>query len=125
MARRGNKASDPLTIMLTVPLFVGLSLLYFVMNIVVVVVKISIGVGVYFVEVILKTVSGNFGMSNSNKCVINKNKISKNNKENIEGEMDMYRLVDWQKVLVRGKQYDSCNFEEEDLEEDDYHYEDD
>ena len=34
-------------------------------------------------------------------------------------------LEDWQKELVKEKKYDSFNFEEEELEDDDYYSEDD
>ena len=54
----------------------------------------------------------------------NKNKKSKRD-EALEKEMDVYNLEDWQKDLVRKGEYDSWNFDEEDLEEGDYHYEDD
>ena len=43
----------------------------------------------------------------------------------LEKEMDDLDLEDWQKELVRKGEYDPSSFEEEDLEEDDYHYHDD
>ena len=42
-----------------------------------------------------------------------------------DDELDNYGLEDWQKDLVKKGEYDPWNFEEEDLEEDDYYYEDD
>lgn len=45
--------------------------------------------------------------------------------EELETEMDAYDLEDWQKDLVREGRYNPWNFGEEDLEEDDYYYEDD
>ena len=46
--------------------------------------------------------------------------------EELEKEMDMYALTDWQKEEVRKGNYAPWNFEEDgDLEEDDYYYEDD
>ena len=39
--------------------------------------------------------------------------------------MDLKPLEDWQKELVKEKKYDSFNFEEEELEDDDYYSEDD
>ena len=49
----------------------------------------------------------------------------KNNSEYTDEELDTYGLEDWQKDEVKKGNYDPCNFEEEDLEEDDYYYEDD
>lgn len=46
---------------------------------------------------------------------------NKNNKSNTSDDY----LEDWQQKLVNKKEYDAWNFEEEDLEEDDYYYEDD
>ena len=43
----------------------------------------------------------------------------------LEKEMDAYGLEDWQKDLVRKGEYEPWNFDEEDLEEGDYYYEDD
>ena len=40
-------------------------------------------------------------------------------------ELDDYGLEDWQKVEVKEGRYDPWNFEEEDLEDDDYYFEDD
>lgn len=45
--------------------------------------------------------------------------------EELEEEMDNYGLEEWQKDLVREGTYDPSSFDEEDLEEDDYYYEDD
>lgn len=45
--------------------------------------------------------------------------------EYTDEELDNYGLEDWQKDLVKKGEYDPWNFEEEDLEEDDYYYEDD
>ena len=42
-----------------------------------------------------------------------------------DDELDDYGLEDWQKDLVKKGDYEPWNFEEEDLEEDDYYYEDD
>lgn len=50
-----------------------------------------------------------------------------NNKKdkNLEHEMDIYDLEDWQKDLVRQGEYDPWSFEENgELEQDDYYYED-
>lgn len=53
----------------------------------------------------------------------------KDEEENVSGytdeELDDYGLEDWQKDLVKKGEYNPWNFEEEDLEEDDYYYEDD
>ena len=38
-------------------------------------------------------------------------------------ELDNYGLEDWQKEEVKKGNFDPWNFEEEDLEEDDYYYE--
>lgn len=43
----------------------------------------------------------------------------------IEKEMNTYNLEDWQKDLVRNGLYNPWNFDEENLEEDDFYYEDD
>ena len=48
-----------------------------------------------------------------------------NKSEYTDEELDNYGLEDWQKEEVRKGNYDPWNFEEEDLEEDDYYYEDD
>lgn len=45
--------------------------------------------------------------------------LNENNKQ------EENNLEDWQKELVKKGEQDSFNFEEEDLEEDDYYYEDD
>ncbi len=45
--------------------------------------------------------------------------------EKLETEMDAYNLEEWQKELIRQGDYNFWNFEEgEDLEEEDYYYED-
>ncbi|MBO5477176.1 MAG: hypothetical protein J6A15_05425 [Clostridia bacterium] len=49
----------------------------------------------------------------------------KNNSEYTDEELDAYGLEDWQKEEVKKGNYDPWNFEEEDLEEDDYYSEDD
>lgn len=53
------------------------------------------------------------------------NEQQDNKAKYIEEELDSYGLEDWQKEEVRKGNYDPWNFEEEDLEEDDYYYEDD
>lgn len=45
--------------------------------------------------------------------------------EKLEAEMNSYCLEDWQKELVRNGSYDVWSFDEEELEEDDYYFEDD
>lgn len=48
-----------------------------------------------------------------------------NNKEdNSDSILNLFGLDDNQKKEVKEGNYDAWNFEEEDLEEDDYHYED-
>ena len=47
------------------------------------------------------------------------NKDNKNTIKDIDNDLD-----DYQKELIKKGVYDSSNFEEEDLEEDDYYYED-
>ena len=42
----------------------------------------------------------------------------------LEQKMEEYGLEEWQKDLVRSGEYNIDNFEEENLEEDDYYYED-
>ena len=61
--------------------------------------------------------------TNSASKYIQKKKTKNLNKE-LEDEMDEYCLEDWQKDLVRKGEYNPWNFEEEDLEEGDYFYED-
>ena len=61
--------------------------------------------------------------TNSASKHIQKKKTKNLNKE-LEDEMDEYCLEDWQKDLVRKGEYNPWNFEEEDLEEGDYFYED-
>lgn len=54
------------------------------------------------------------------------NNIDDNSNDDLEERMNDLELEDWQKDLVREGKYDPENFEEsEDLEEDDYYYEDD
>ena len=48
-----------------------------------------------------------------------------NNSEYTDEELDNYGLEDWQKEEVKKGNYDPWNFEEEELEEDDYYSEDD
>ena len=48
-----------------------------------------------------------------------------NDNDDLEERMDDLDLEDWQKELVRKGEYDPENFEEEELDEDDYYYEDD
>ena len=45
--------------------------------------------------------------------------------EKLEAEMNSHCLEDWQKDLVRNGSYDVWSFDEEELEEDDYYFEDD
>ncbi len=46
--------------------------------------------------------------------------------DNLEKEMDNYCLDEYQKNLVRKGEYDPWNFDDDDnLEEDDYHFDDD
>lgn len=52
-------------------------------------------------------------------------KQDENNSGYREDELDNYGLEDYQKDLVKKGEYDPWNFEEEDLEEYDYFYEDD
>ena len=42
-----------------------------------------------------------------------------------DNKKDNNDLEDWQKELVKENKYDSFNFEEEELEDDDYYSEDD
>ena len=54
------------------------------------------------------------------------NSVDTDNNDDLEERMNDLDLEDWQKDLVREGKYDPENFEEsEDLEEDDYYYEDD
>lgn len=53
------------------------------------------------------------------------NEQQKDNNEYTDEELDNYGLEDWQKEEVKKGSYDPWNFEEEDLEEDDYYSEDD
>lgn len=44
----------------------------------------------------------------------------------LENEMNLYDLEEWQKELVRKREYSPSSFEEDgQLEEDDYYYDDD
>lgn len=45
--------------------------------------------------------------------------------EDLEKDIDNYGLEDWQKELVRSGQNSSCDFEEEDLEKENFYHEDD
>ncbi len=47
------------------------------------------------------------------------------NDEELESEMNDLNLEEWQKDLVREGKYSPYDFEEEELEEDDYYSEDD
>ena len=53
------------------------------------------------------------------------NEESNKKDERLEKEMEEMGLDEWEKEEVRNGNYDLDNFEEEDLEEDDYYYEDD
>lgn len=70
-----------------------------------------------------KTITNNNYIKESTK----KKEIEPMNDDNeeLEKEMDNYDLEEWQKDLVREGSYDPSSFDEEDLEEDDYYYEDD
>ena len=52
-------------------------------------------------------------------------KLSEDEKAELDAKMDDLNLEEWQKDLVREGKYDLDNFEEEDLDEDDYYSEDD
>lgn len=53
------------------------------------------------------------------------NHLNNKKDKNLEREMDMYDLEDWQRDLVRKGEYDPWSFEEDgELEQDDYYYED-
>ena len=58
------------------------------------------------------------------KTYIPKDINTKKNKKK-EKNIDNYDLEDWQKELVKEKKYDTFNFEEEELEDDDYYSGDD
>lgn len=49
----------------------------------------------------------------------------KNSNTKLEREMNRHGLFEEEKKLVRSGQYDPWNFEEEELDEDDYYYDDD
>ena len=53
------------------------------------------------------------------------NEQQKDNNEYTDEELDNYGLEIWQKEEVKKGNYDPWNFEEEDLEEDDYYSEND
>lgn len=53
------------------------------------------------------------------------NEIESNGSEYSDEELDEYGLEDWQKELVKRGEYDPWNFEEEELDEEDYYSEDD
>ena len=48
-----------------------------------------------------------------------------NDKKNKDKELDSYGLEDWQKEEIKKGNNDPWGFEEDELEEDDYYYEDD
>lgn len=52
----------------------------------------------------------------------NQSKDKKN--EKLEREMKRYGLLEEEKKLVRSGEYDSWNFEEEEMDEDDYYHDD-
>ena len=56
-------------------------------------------------------------------CALGESEEDKKKKE-LEKKMSDAGLEDWQKELVRKGEYEPHNFEEEDLEEDDYYFED-
>ena len=47
------------------------------------------------------------------------------NKKELEEEMDYYDLEDWEKEEVRKGDYTPENFDSEDLEDDDYYFDED
>ena len=51
--------------------------------------------------------------------------LKENEKKNKENELNNYNLEDWQKDLIKEGKYDPSNFEEEELEDDDYYEEED
>ncbi len=65
--------------------------------------------------------AGFFSVNKVNKH-LNKKEDDYNKK--LEDEIDDYYLEDWQKDLVREGKYEPWNFEEENLEEEDYYYDD-
>lgn len=52
-------------------------------------------------------------------------KQDENNSNYTDEELDNYGLEEWQKELVKKGEYEPWNFDEENLEEEDYYYEDD
>ena len=50
--------------------------------------------------------------------------ILSSNKDDKEKEMDVHNLTEEEKEEVKKGNYEPYNFEEEDLEDDDYHFED-
>ena len=53
------------------------------------------------------------------------NEQQNNNNKYSDKELDIYDLEDWQKKEIKKGNYNPWNFEEDDLEEDDYYSEDD
>ena len=51
--------------------------------------------------------------------------IAESNNDNKEKELDKYDLTEEEKEKVKKSEYEPWNFEEEDLEDDDYYFEDD
>lgn len=65
------------------------------------------------------------GSSNKEKAKKTSAKPEQNKRNaKLEREMKAYGLSEEEKRLVRSGQYDPWNFEEEELEEDDYYFED-
>ncbi len=62
-----------------------------------------------------------FGIAIASLLEASGNKVDKN----LERKMAAQNLEDWQKDLVREGKYSPYSFEEEELEEDDYYFEDD
>lgn len=52
-----------------------------------------------------------------------KNEKKKKNIEDLEKEMDLYDLDEWEKEEVREGNYEPEDFNDDDLTEDDYYYE--
>ena len=52
-----------------------------------------------------------------------KNEKKKKNIEDLEKEMDLYDLDEWEKEEVRDGNYEPEDFNDDDLTEDDYYYE--
>lgn len=51
--------------------------------------------------------------------------LKEKEKKQEEDELDNYNLEEWQKELVKDNKYNPCDFEEEELEDDDYYEEED